>query len=275
MVVMYSPTMYSPQFLQCVLDSLPDAMLVVDESGVILLANQEAGHFFGYGAGELLGQSVELLMPERFRLPHIRHRIRFADYRGTRPMGAGGQLFALCRDGSERPVDISLGCFQQGLQTLIVAGIRYASVRNRSRSESAAARMAVRSPARILIVEDERIVAADVQQTLRTLGYDAYAIAGSREAAMAIAAVEYPDLAVMDIRIDGPIDGIDTAMEMRERFGTRIVFLTAYADDLTLERAKRLMPCGYLLKPVTALAIKAAVELSLAYRANGGAKLAS
>lgn len=275
---MHSPISYSSQFLQSVLDCAPDAMVIVDEAGVILFANQEAYRLFGYAAGELPGQSVELLIPERFRLVHIGHRIRLADHHGTRPMGAGRQLFALCGDGSERPVDISLGCIQQGLRTLIVAALRDSSVRRHSPSQSAtstpASKMSVRSPPRMLVVEDERIVAVDLQQTLRTLGYDAYATAGSGASALAIAAVNVPDIALMDIRIDGPIDGIDTALELRQRFGTSIIFLTAYADDLTLERAKRVMPCGYLLKPVTALAIKAAVEVCLAHRAAGRAKLA-
>jgi protein-histidine pros-kinase len=112
-----------PAFLQSI-DCAPDASVVVGESGTILFANQRAGHLLGYAPGELHGQSIELLMPERFRLLHIGHRLRFTDDRRTRPMGAGYELLALCKDGSERAVEISLSPVQRGLETLVVAVIR-------------------------------------------------------------------------------------------------------------------------------------------------------
>jgi PAS domain S-box-containing protein len=112
-----------PAFLQSI-DCAPDASVVVGESGTILFANQRAGHLFGYAPGELHGQSIELLMPERFRLLHIGHRLHFTDDRRTRPMGAGHELFALCKDGSERRVEIGLTPVQRGLETVVVAVIR-------------------------------------------------------------------------------------------------------------------------------------------------------
>lgn len=101
-----------------------DAALVVDEAGIVQLANDQACHALKYAAGELDGQRLELLIPERYRLAHIGHRLRFSDDRRTRPMGAGLDLFALCKDGSERRVDISLNPVQRGLQRLIVATIQ-------------------------------------------------------------------------------------------------------------------------------------------------------
>ena len=77
-----------------------------------------------YNAGELQGLSIELLMPNRYRLAHIGHRLRFTDDRRTRPMGAGLELFALCKDGCEQRVEVSLRPAQRGLETLIVATIR-------------------------------------------------------------------------------------------------------------------------------------------------------
>jgi PAS domain S-box-containing protein len=106
------------------IDSSPDAAVVIGESGTILFANRQVAHLLGYAAGELHGQSIELLMPERFRLPHIGHRLLFTDDRRTRPMGDGRKLFALCKDGSERTVKISLSPIQRGLETLVVAIIR-------------------------------------------------------------------------------------------------------------------------------------------------------
>lgn len=115
-----------PELLQSI-DCAPDASVVVGESGTILFANRLVGHLFGYAPGELHGLSIELLMPVRFRLPHISHRLRFTDHRRTRPMGTGLGLLALCKDGSERPVQISLSSVQRGLETLVVAIIRDAT----------------------------------------------------------------------------------------------------------------------------------------------------
>jgi len=115
--------MLSSELLQSI-DCAPEASVVVGESGTIWFANQQVRQLLGYTPNELHGQSVELLMPVRFRLPHISHRLRFTDDRRTRPMGAGLKLLALCKDGSERPVEISLSPVQRGLETLVVAVIR-------------------------------------------------------------------------------------------------------------------------------------------------------
>lgn len=123
--------------------------------------------------------------------------------------------------------------------------------------------MSDRHPHSILIVEDEGIVAKDIQQTLRELGYDPYAIAGSGEAAIVCAAERCPDLVLMDIRINGPRDGIETAQLLRDRFGVPVVYLTAHADDATLERAKVTAPHSYLVKPVKVSELRSAIEVSL------------
>ncbi len=115
----------------------------------------------------------------------------------------------------------------------------------------------------ILIVEDERIVAKDLQQTLAGLGYDAFAIAATAEQALAIASERCPDLALMDIRIKGEVDGIEVARILRENFGIPVVFLTAHADGATLERAKKTQPYAYLLKPVKVPELRSAIEVSL------------
>src|SRR6186713_801274 len=106
------------------IDRAPDAAVIAGESGTILFANRQVADLLGYAPGELHGQSIELLMPDRFRLPHIGHRLRFTDDRRTRSMGTGRKLFALCKDGSERAVKISLSPIQRGLETLMVAVIR-------------------------------------------------------------------------------------------------------------------------------------------------------
>jgi diguanylate cyclase (GGDEF)-like protein len=124
---------------------------------------------------------------------------------------------------------------------------------------------------RVLVIEDERIVATDLQRMLRQLGYDAYACAPSAVRALELAAETPPDVVLADVRIEGPIDGIDTAFQLRQRYDCAVIFLTAHADDPTVERAKHAEPYGYLVKPVSAPAVKAAVELALDRRAREAA----
>ena len=116
--------MHSPESLESLLAQVSGAALIVAEAGTVLFANDQACQLLKYSAGELLGHSVELLIPGRYRLAHIGHRLRFTDDRRTRPMGVGLELFALCKDGSECPVDIGLSPVQRGLETLVLATIR-------------------------------------------------------------------------------------------------------------------------------------------------------
>lgn len=116
--------MHSCETLKTILAQASDAALIVDESGTVVLANHQACRMLGYAAGELHGQMVELLMPERFRLAHIGHRLRFTDDRRARLMGASLDLFALCKDGSERLVNLSLYPVRHGLGILTVVRIQ-------------------------------------------------------------------------------------------------------------------------------------------------------
>src|SRR6185437_14945583 len=90
----------------------------------IVVANRPMCDLLGYAPSELQGQSVELLVPERFRLAHIGHRILFTDDRRDRTMERGHGLLVRCKDGSELRVAISLGSVPHGLETLTVAAIR-------------------------------------------------------------------------------------------------------------------------------------------------------
>jgi diguanylate cyclase (GGDEF)-like protein len=121
------------------------------------------------------------------------------------------------------------------------------------------------SPAcKVLIVEDERIVARDRQQTLIELGYDTLGIASSAAEALDLAAVDCPDLVLMDIRIKGSVDGITTAAMLHEQFDVPVIYLTAYADEATTQRATRTEPYAYLIKPVKSEQLRCAVEIALA-----------
>jgi protein-histidine pros-kinase len=115
--------MQLPMYLEREFAQTATCALLVNEAGTILLASDRACHCLKYAAGELCGWAIEHVIPERYRLAHIGHRLRFTDNRRTRPMGAGLELFALCKDGSERRVAISLNPIQLGLQTLMLATI--------------------------------------------------------------------------------------------------------------------------------------------------------
>jgi signal transduction histidine kinase len=124
----------------------------------------------------------------------------------------------------------------------------------------------------VLIVEDEQIVALDLQQTLRGLGYEVFAIAATADEAISRVSERRPDLVLMDIRIKGKRDGIETAEELNDRFSIPVVFLTAHADAGTIERAKLVEPWGYLVKPVKVAELHGIIELAL-YRHQLAARL--
>ena len=115
-----------------------------------------------------------------------------------------------------------------------------------------------------MIVEDERIFARDLQQQLRSLGYDSSASAASGEDAIALARQRKPDVVLMDVRIKGAMDGVATAERIRAMHDVPVIFLTAHADDTTLGRAKNTRPYGYLLKPIKPAELKTTIEIAIA-----------
>ena len=117
--------------------------------------------------------------------------------------------------------------------------------------------------ANILIVEDESIVAQDLQFTLEDLGYGVPAIANTGESAIGKVVEYQPDLILMDIRIIGEMDGINTASIILERFDIPVVYLTAHADKDTLARAKLTSPYGYIIKPFVESELHTTIEIAL------------
>ena len=115
----------------------------------------------------------------------------------------------------------------------------------------------------VLIVEDEVIVSMDLRYKLESLGYSVSAEVRSGDEAVAAASQLRPDVVLMDIGLSGGMDGIDAAAQIRGQSEVPVVYLTAYSDEATLERAKLTEPYGYLLKPVDSRALQTVVEVSI------------
>lgn len=114
----------------------------------------------------------------------------------------------------------------------------------------------------VLICEDEAVIAGELKATLEEMGYCVTALASSGEIALERAAEELPDVVLMDVHLVGEMDGVETATKLRAKFNVPVVFLTAYADDQTLERARAAEPLGFLVKPVQERELRAAVEVA-------------
>ncbi|MCZ6528980.1 MAG: response regulator [Chloroflexi bacterium] len=117
--------------------------------------------------------------------------------------------------------------------------------------------------ARILVVEDERIVAKDIQNTLISLGYGVSGLASSGEEAIDRAAETHPDLVLMDIALKGEMDGVEAVTQIQSLFDIPVVYLTAYSDEETLQRAKITQPYGYILKPFSESGLHINIEMAL------------
>jgi PAS domain S-box-containing protein len=117
--------------------------------------------------------------------------------------------------------------------------------------------------AHILVVEDEVIVAKSIQKRLKGLGYAVPTTAASGEEALRVAEETQPDLVLMDIKLKGAMDGIETAQRIQATWDIPVIYLTAYADEETLERAKVTQPFGYLLKPFELSELRTTVEMAL------------
>jgi len=114
-----------------------------------------------------------------------------------------------------------------------------------------------------MLVDDEAIIATQLEELLTPLGYEVAGIACSGEEAVGMAEELRPDLILMDILMPGKLDGIAAAQKIKEELDIPVIFLTGYADEELINRAKSLEPLGYVLKPFRGEQIRAAVEIAL------------
>ena len=151
------------------LEAAPDAIVGVDDTGRIVLVNAQAVLLFGYERGELIGEPVEILVPERGREVHPRHRRGYLDDPHPRPMGAGMELAGRRKDGSEFPAEISLSVIETGSGTLVAAAIR--DVRDRKRAEARFRGLLEAAPDAIVGVDRGGRIALVNAQAERLFGY--------------------------------------------------------------------------------------------------------
>ena len=117
--------------------------------------------------------------------------------------------------------------------------------------------------ARVLIVEDERLIARAFGRQVTKLGHTVVGLAASGAEAIAQAAALQPDVVLMDIRLRGPMDGIDAAQQIRARAPIPVIYLSAYMDECTMARARQTAPVDYLAKPIADRTLRAALARAL------------
>jgi len=162
-------SMLSSELVRSVLDSAPDAMIIIDAGGTILFANRQVQPMFGYAPPEIVGARVEVLMPERFRVKHTGHRDGYGRNGRVRPMGMGLELYGMRKDGTEFPVEISLSPMPQGKDLLVAANIRDVTERKQAQKAVEEAR---RDAERANVAKSRFLATAshDLRQPLQALG---------------------------------------------------------------------------------------------------------
>jgi PAS domain S-box-containing protein len=158
------------------LEAAPDAMVIIDQDGIIVMVNAQTERLFGWTRLELLGNHVEMLVPGRFRDIHPFHRKQFGKNPHTRPMGADLDLYALRKNGTEFPVEISLSPMETEEDNLIIAAIR--DISERKRAEAQFRGLLESAPDAMVVVDEKGIIRLVNSQTEKLFGYDRLEVVG-------------------------------------------------------------------------------------------------
>jgi protein-histidine pros-kinase len=157
------------RYLRPILDSAPDALVIIDGQGRIVLTNAQTERLFGYESHELIGQAIEILVPERLRGAHREHRADYFCNPRTRPMGLGLSLAGRRKDGSEFPAEISLSTVESDEGLLVTAAVRDVTERQRANAKFRALLEA--APDAMVIVNAEGSIVLVNAQTEKLFGY--------------------------------------------------------------------------------------------------------
>ncbi len=160
------------------LESMPDAIVMANSTGRIVLANTQAERLFGYGGGELHGQLIEVLLPKRLRGPHVGHRSSYFGQPRTRTMGAGLELYGVRKDDIEFPVEISLSPIRTDEGTLVMSAIR--DITERKKAEQKFRGLLESAPDAIVIVNRHGEIVLVNSQTEKLFGYPRHELLGKR-----------------------------------------------------------------------------------------------
>ena len=158
------------------LEAAPDAMVIVDPDGMIIMVNAQTEKLFGYTRGDLFGKHVEVLIPTRFRDVHPFHRKQYGKNPRPRPMGADIELYALRKDGTEFPVEISLSPMETDEDNLIIAAIR--DITERRRAEARFRGLLESAPDAVVVVDQQGTIQLVNSQTEKLFGYDRVEVVG-------------------------------------------------------------------------------------------------
>ena len=158
------------------LEAAPDGMVIVDSQGTIVMVNAQMEKLFGYSREEVVGKRVEMLVPMRFKDVHPFHRGQYAKNQRLRPMGADLDLYALRKDGTEFPVEISLSPMESEEENLIIAAIR--DITDRKRAEEKFRGLLESAPDAMVVVDEQGIIQLVNSQTEKLFGFDRVELVG-------------------------------------------------------------------------------------------------
>ena len=158
------------------LEAAPDGMVIVDSEGTIVMVNAQMEKLFGYSREEVVGKRVETLVPVRFKDVHPFHRGRYGNNPRLRPMGADLELYALHKDGTEFPVEISLSPMESEEENLIIAAIR--DITDRKRAEEKFRGLLESAPDAMVVVDEEGLIQLVNSQTEKMFGFDRVELVG-------------------------------------------------------------------------------------------------
>ncbi|MEC9357496.1 MAG: PAS domain S-box protein [Pseudomonadota bacterium] len=160
------------------LETAPDAMIIIERSGAISLVNQQAEHMFGYTRDEMIGQTVEMLVPEPLRGRHVGHRDGYFQDPKVRGMGAGLELSGRRKDGTEFPIEISLSPLEPEDGRFATAAVR--DITDRKRAQEQISNLLETAPDAMVIINQSGVITLVNRQTERLFGYERGAMVGHR-----------------------------------------------------------------------------------------------